>query len=298
MGRILPKERIMSDKKSSKSVKAMADKVKAAASVVTDKDKPQPWMLRLNEKQSQILNSYIENKVAGQSFYEKVDLYKPEVLQYCYNGYLKRWFEDKAKPTNPVVQTLDENGNVNNQLLFICYDKFNINIDLPAEEKDYNNDWAHKAAVKSLEEAGLSKSRANKFVELEVECLLTTHFLSLEEMMDGRTASNRKKIPPTTITQEAARKLMLFMNWTGRSKKIEPLSQDEIASITYNKLSWVPKAGVMERIFNYAFSFDDMTAILKVFSPVLSIRNEDCGVNLGEENRIKRLAQVAKANFQ
>jgi len=52
---------------------------------------------------------------------------------------------------------LDENGNVNNQLLFICYDKFNIQIDLPQDEKDHNQDWAHKAAVKALEEAGFVK---------------------------------------------------------------------------------------------------------------------------------------------
>lgn len=287
----------MSDKKGGKSVKAMANKVKASASVVTEKDKPAPWMLRLSEKQSLALNEYIESKVAANTIYEKVDLYKSDVLEYCYDGYLKRWFADKTKPTNPVVQTLDENGNVNNQLLFICYDKFNIQIDLPQDEKDHNQDWAHKAAVKALEEAGLSKSRANKFVDLEIECLITTHFFTLEEMMDGRVAANRKKIPPTPTTQEAARKLMLFMNWSGRSKNIEPLTQEEIASITYNKLSWLPKAGVLERLFNYASSLDDMKAILAVFSPVLSIRNEECGVGLTEENRVKKLAQVAKASF-
>jgi len=46
------------------------------------------------------LNEYIESKVAANTIYEKVDLYKSDVLEYCYDGYLKRWFADKTKPTN------------------------------------------------------------------------------------------------------------------------------------------------------------------------------------------------------
>jgi len=114
-------------------------------------------------------------------------------------------------------------------------------------------------------------------------------------MMDGRIGAGRKKIPPSAATMEAGRKLLLFLNWDGNAvKDIEGFNEDELSAITYNRLAWVPRPSMLERIFNYVKSIDEMKSILAVFSPVLTIRSEEFALSDTPDKRKKRLIEAAK----
>ena len=283
--------------KKSKSVESMASRIKASATPQIENKKQEQWVMRLNAKHSEILYEYCCYKAVSHPFEESSDALKLKLVDACFDMYLKRWWSDRIRPSNPLVQALNDDGLIDSQVLFVLNDKFNINITNPQQESEFTVEWAQKAAILSLVNAGLSKAKAQKFVEMEIECTITTHFLTLSEMMDGRIGPGRKKIPSSATTQEAGRKLLLFLAWNGKTKDIEAFSEDEIAAITYNRLSWVPRPSMLERIFNYAKTIEEMKCILSVFSPVLTIRSEEYGISDTTEKRKKRLIEAAKAKL-
>lgn len=273
----------------------MASKIRASAPAQIEQKKQEQWVMRPTAKYAEMLTEYCCNKAIVKPFDEQNEKLKAKLLDACFEGYLKRWWADRVRPSNPIVQALNDEGLVDSQVLFVLNDKFNININNPQQESEFNVEWAQKAAVAALVNSGLTKSKAQKFVEMEIECTITTHFLTLSEMMEGRVSVGRKKIPPSASTLEAGRKLLLFMNWNGKTKDIEAFTEEEISAITYNRLAWVPRPSMLERIFNYAKSIDEMKSILSVFSPVLTIRSEEFAVSDSADKRKKRLIEAAES---
>jgi hypothetical protein len=283
--------------KKSKSIQSMASNVKAAAGCKIHSKKPEQWVLRLSNSKAKLLQQFCLNKAIVFPYVEESDAIKQKLIDACYDGYLNRWKTDQSRPSNPLVQILNDEGVVDCQLLFILNDKFNVNIVGPQETSEFNEDWATKAAIDALTNAGLTKAKATKFVEMEIDCAITCHFLTLSEMMEGHIGTGRRRIPPSASTQEAGRKMLLFLNWSGKSKNIEPLTEDEINAITYNKVSWIPRPGMLERVFNYAKSLEELKIILSIFSPVLSIRSEEFGVSDTNTSRNNRLSVAAVTKF-
>jgi hypothetical protein len=283
--------------KKSRSTESLASNIRANASPKIDNKKPEQWVMRLPAKASEILDQYCCNKAIVAPFQEDIDAQKPQLIAACYEGFLKKWWLEKTRPSNPLVQTIDDEGLVDSQCIFVLNDKFNINIQGPQENSQFTPDWAREAAVSALVNAGFAKAKAAKFVEMEIEAVVETHFLTLTEMMEGHVGAGRRKIPPSADTQEAGRKMLLFLNWNGKNKSIESLSNEEINAITYNKVSWIPRPSILERIFNHAKNLDDLKAILSVFSPVLTIRSEDYAVSADHKDRQKKLAAAVKGRF-
>lgn len=283
--------------KKSKSIKSLANNVKAAAAGKVDTKKQEQWVMRLGHGKAKLLQQFCLNKAIVAPFNQEAEEIKSKLIDACFDGYLTRWWADQTRPSNPLVQVLNDEGLVDSQLLFILNDKFNVNIVGPQESSEFNEEWATKAAIGALTNAGLTKSKATKFVEMEIECAVTCHFLTLSEMMEGHVGVGRKRIPPSAETQEAGRKMLLFLNWSGKSKHIEPLTEEEINAITFNKVSWIPRPGMLERVFNYAKSLDELKAILSIFAPVLTIRSEEFAVSDTATNRNKRLSSNAVTKF-
>lgn len=280
-------------KKTGKTLGSLADKLKEKAACKPSGKKASEWVLRLNATDSVLLHDFCQNQAVIAPFEANLKDIKPQLTEVCYAGFLKKWWADKRRPSNPLVQSLNDDGMVDCEVLFVFNDKFMVNIDGPSEEDPFTVEWAEEAAQKALVKAGLTAAKAKKFVEAEIDCLVTTHFLTVTEMMEGHIGSGRKKIMPTEQTHEAGRKLLLFLDWNGKDK-IEPLTQDEISAITYNKVEWVPRPGLLDRIFNHTKSIDELKAILTVFQPVLNIRSHEFAASDSAAEKKDRLQKAAK----
>jgi len=165
--------------KRSKSVESMANKVKASAPALIEQKKQEQWVMRPSAKNAEMLIDYCCNEAIAKPIDEINQKLKSKLIDVCFDGYLKRWWADRVRPSNPIVQALNDEGLVDSQLLFVLNDKFNVNIVNPQQESEFKVEWAQKAAVAALVNAGLPKSKAQKFVEMEINCCITTHFLTL-----------------------------------------------------------------------------------------------------------------------
>lgn len=272
------------------SVRDLAAEFAAKASAKASSKKPTEWILRLDAVNSQNVIGYCESQAVIKPFEAFSDSCKAQVIDACYNEFITKFWSDRTRPANPQVQALKSDGSVDSELIFILQDKFKINIAGPEADSDYNPEWAKTAAIKALQDAGLTPAKAKKFVETELDCIVSTHFLSLQEMIDGVTGSGRKKISATAITKSAGHKLMKFM-LTRDASTPETLTDEEFASITYKKLEYIPKAGLLDRVCSHCKSLDDLKCIFKVIQPVISIRSDEFGVSDSEAEKADRLTK-------
>lgn len=276
---------------SSDSVKDLAAEFSSKASAKTSSKKPAEWVLRLDDTTSACLKNYCESQAILSPVETYSDSCKKIVTEACYEAYVVKFWTEKTRPANPHVQSLNVDGSVDCDLIYILQDKFKINIDGPTDDDQYTEEWAKEAAIAALQSAGLSAAKAKKFVEQEIECVVTTHFLTLQEMIEGTTGSGRKKVLATATTKSAGHKLMKFMLAKGTSD-LEPFTQQELAAITYKKVEWIPKAGMLDRVCSYCKSIDDLKIIFKVLQPVTSIRSNEFGISDSDAIKSDRLTKT------
>ena len=108
--------------------------------------------------------------------------------------------------------------------------------------------------------------------------------------------SGRKRIPPTSASRSAGTKMLEFLSWRGKGT-ITPLTNEEQSAITYKKLEWHLKPGMLDRICLYAKTADDLRAIFKVFTPVLGFRSTEVGATLSEKDRNAQLQKTFTRTF-
>jgi hypothetical protein len=251
------------------SIEPVTDSVTRKASIRPSSKKPESWVLQLSAPESSLLAKYCENHKLAQTFSEQEDSARILLNHVCFDAFVERFIDMKQRPSNPLVRS--EGGT--HTTLFILQDKYKINIASPTDDVQYTEAWGKQQAVDALVEAGLSKAKAQSFVDKEVDICIPTFFLSLQEMIDGYVGAGRKKIPPTAETRSAGEKIQRFLEWRGRGAAPQ-LTDAEQSAITYKKFEWQMKAGMLDRICNYVKTADELKAIFNVFTPVLMFRDQ------------------------
>jgi hypothetical protein len=278
----------MSDVKATASI-ASATKMATARSTAK---KPDEWSIKLDAAQTPELNSLCEARLVMEKFKTVEEVASAAVTSVCYDAFIDKFIADGCRPANPTVVSDDGEQSC----LFIFQDKYKVNIDPPATDDEHTPEWGAKQAVAALKDAGLSSAKAVKFVEGEVEVAIPTFFMTVQEMIDGHIGSGRKRIPPTAASRNAGMKMLEFLAWRGKGT-IESLTNEEQSAITYKKLEWHLKPGMLDRICLYAKTADDLRAIFKVFAPVLGFRSTEVGATLSEKDRNAQLHKTFSRTF-
>lgn len=278
----------MTDAKASVSI-AAATKMATARSTAK---KPDEWTIRFDATKTPDLNSLCEARFVIDRFKGVEEAANSAVTAVCYEAFLEKFINDGCRPANPTVVSDDGEQNC----LFIFQDKYKINIDPASSEAEHSPEWGSKQAVNALKAAGLSSAKALKFVEAEVEVVIPTFFMTIQEMIDGHIGSGRKRVPPTSSSRNAGMKMLEFLAWRGKGT-INSLTDEEQSAITYKKLEWHLKPGMLDRICLYAKTIDDLRAIFTVFSPVLGFRSTEVGATLSEKDRNIQLHQTFSRTF-
>jgi hypothetical protein len=278
----------ISDAKTTVSI-ASATKMATARSTAK---KPDEWTIRLDAAQSPDLNSLCESRMVIEKFKSVEEVASAAVTNTCYDAFVDKFITDGCRPANPTVVSSDGEQSC----LFIFQDKYKINIDPPATDDQHDPEWGASQAVTALKAAGLSSAKAVKFVENEVDVVIPTFFMTIQEMIDGHMGSGRKRIPPTSASRSAGTKMLEFLSWRGKGT-ITPLTNEEQSAITYKKLEWHLKPGMLDRICLYAKTADDLRAIFKVFTPVLGFRSTEVGATLSEKDRNAQLQKTFTRTF-
>lgn len=278
----------MSDVKTSASI-ASATKMATARSTAKKADE---WSIKLDAAQTPDLNSLCEARLVIEKFKTVEEVASAAVTSVCYDAFIDKFIADGCRPANPTVVSHDGEQSC----LFIFQDKYKVNIDPPAVDDEHDPEWGATQAIAALKAAGLSSAKAVKFVENEVEVVIPTFFMTIQEMIDGHIGSGRKRIPPTSESRSAGTKMLEFLSWRGKGS-ISPLTNEEQSAITYKKLEWHLKPGMLDRICLYAKTADDLRAIFKVFTPVLGFRSTEVGATLSEKERNAQLQKTFSKNF-
>ena len=252
-----------------------------------DKTPSKNWVLKLGSRDGHALQELCAAQTVISNFEEIKNSHQKNVLASCLKGFVKKFFRLNKRPANPYVISL-QSKSTDCKALFVFNDKYKINVLGPSDDQHYCEKWGIDTFTQALVEAGIKESKANKFVASEVQVNIVQHYLSLHEMLEGRTGSGRKKIEPSEVTRSAGIKLAEFLNWNGK-KSLEPLSAEEKDAISYLSMDYSVNPGMLERVWNYFDTADELLALFKVVQPVLSIKNHEFGVSDSPNERISRL---------
>ena len=262
------------------------------AKPVSSSKKPDQWSITCSSTFNKTLMQFCEAQVISKAFGEKEDEARVKLLALCFDKFLSKFMTDKVRPANPTVVSADGDYST----IFILQDKYKINIDSP-DDDGYTPENGRKLAIEALKDAGLTVAKATKFVESEVEVNIPTSFLSMQEMIDGHIGSGRKKIPPTPQSRSAGLKLQSFLIWKGTGESPEPLTAEEIGAITFKKMEWNLKPGMLDRVCNYVKTEDEIKSIFAVFTPVLGFRSVEMGIVSGSDATNEKLQKNFSAVF-
>ena len=252
-----------------------------------EKTPSKSWVLKLGSRDGHALQELCAAQIVISNFEEIKDSNQKIVLASCLKGFVKKFFRLNKRPANPYVINL-QSKSTDCKALFVFNDRYKINVLGPSEDEQFNEKWGINTFTQALVASGLSESKAKKFVASEVQINIIQHYLSLHEMLEGRTGSGRKKIEPNEITRSAGIKLAEFLNWNGK-KIIEPLTSEERDAISYLSMDYSINPGMLERVWNYIDNADDMLCLFKVVQPVLSIKNHEFGISDTPNERVSRL---------
>lgn len=260
---------------------------KEQVSINSGKQPDERWTIRLGSRDGHALEQLCSSHLITDSFGKIEQHAQKLVLKACLHAFAKRFCKDKKRPSNPnVINLLAQTPDC--QSLFVFNDKFKICVESPTQDDQYQESWAKKTVTQTLVDAGVKPAHAKKFVEREIEVAFVTHFLTLQEMIDGKVGPARNRIKPDELTRSAGLKFEAFMKWDGK-KTIHPLTDEERDAISYVKMEYRLQPGMLDRIFEYCEEVAELEAFFSVIQPVLSLKNHEFGLGDNPSNRIDRL---------
>lgn len=252
-----------------------------------EKTPSKSWVLKLGSRDGHCLQELCAAQLVISNFEEIKNTNQKVVLASCLKGFVKKFFRLNKRPSNPYVISL-QSKSTDCKALFVFNDRYKINVPGPAEDDHYNEKWGLNAFTQTLVAAGLKEAKAKKFVASEVQVNIIQHYLSLHEMLEGRTGAGRKRIDPNEVTRSAGIKLAEYLNWNGK-KTIQPLTDEERDAISYISMDYGINPGMLERVWNYFDSAEEVLCLFKVVQPVLSIKNHEFGISDNPSERVSRL---------
>ncbi len=125
---------------------------------------------------------------------------------------------------------------------------------------------------------GLLAADAQRLVQNELTVTPTTSLKKLSELLEGRLADGGKWVEASEASKAAGAKLVAFLRWDGMSRPQPAALRDKEQELVVERgLDVVVRAGFFERIADYTKSDEQLSVVLKLFTPpvTFSDRNPD-----------------------
>ncbi len=129
-----------------------------------------------------------------------------------------------------------------------------------------------------LIDLGLTPADARRLVDTELTITPTSGIKKLTELLEGRHGDGGVWIESSEECKPAAGKLVACLLWDGVSKpQPDALMEEEREIVIERGFDVMVRAGFVDRVRSYTSSTDQLTEVLKLFSPTVirGDRNHD-----------------------
>jgi hypothetical protein len=236
----------------------------ASKSSSSSNNKPQKWEMPLTPESQLQAQRWIAAKTVLEPVMARVENAKDEFVQYAMSLMTQKLFDNKSKPSNPLVVLRKEDGSIDSTFQFLMTDKFKVKL----PEAPVDEDAAEFYAT-IFSDLGLHPHDANNLVESELDLSPSIEFRSPKELTSGRYGENREWIESTPAEKLAGEKMTALVLWNGQGKAPAALTDEEKALVVVSSASVKIKAGFYDRLSTYCRSVEQVVAVLGLIQPVV-----------------------------
>ena len=256
---------------------ALNDSVEEVTPVTETKEKNRPTI-----NSTGLMTEYAGITTALKTVEERKDIVGRELKDSLWTDFTNLWFQSKAKPSNPKVET-KKNNRPDCQAIYQCRTNFKV---------QYREEVSGRASViEPLRDLGFSDAQASKIFDENIEIVVETVLRPFNELAQGAWVSGEggKEFKPATDVQKvAATKLLAFVI----GKESEPLSPSERAECLVKETRYEVKSGFLERAAHYCKDANQMRALLTIIKPGEAISHIKFAQSDTDEEKNGRLEEL------
>jgi hypothetical protein len=249
----------------------------------------QKWELPLTDEAKADATRWINAKAVFEPVEKRVDNAKDAFNEYALKEMATRLFNNKSKPSNPLVVLHKEDGKtVDHQFQFMMTDKFKYcfpNVPEGVEPRDH--------FITVFQTVGLHPNDAENLVDNELDFNPVVDIRSLSELLDGKYGEGREWVDSTEDEKNAGQKLAALLMWDGTGDAPAALTPEERALVVQRSPGIQVKAGFYDRVATYCQSVDQLLGVFKVIQPIVYPAHAKFALNDSETDKIRRKIEAA-----
>lgn len=293
-------------KKHSKVVDRFRGKAKPSTKEVKDSLRP---VIDIDDETKQKFVDFAATRELFQIFEESQKEQTSDIYRAIFDKYKQALWTSKSQPQNPSIKVSGPSGHLEAEGQFIVTVGSKIKINMPEVPEDK---LPEEVMLESLVLLGVKKGSAEALIEKEVS-FVPQWSLNFTDMLHGTFAKG--KLHAASDSQISASEI-LFQVINGQDEDGEDLSPKEkldmlkgiteegwillkqnIESHTKYFPQLVDGENFLDRVCNYADTFEELQAILTIFSPVHYCARVKFACSDTPENKTKRLIAEATATL-
>ena len=291
-------------RKTSKVIDRFKSKVKPNTKEVKPADRP---VVDIDEETQQRFVTFAATRELCDIFEADKKSQTDSIYSAIMDRYKNSLWKSKSQPKNPAIKILNKDGKVDAEGLFIVTVGSKIKINMPEVGEEESPE---DVMIRTLVDLGVSVNNAENLVSNEVS-FVPQWSLNFTDMLHG--VYSEGKLQPSNEVQVAASEI-LFQVINGMDEDGNPLSpksrvemlkkitEDGWHSIKSNVDSHtkyfpqlVDGSKFLDRICNYANTFEELNAIMTMFVPVHFCRSVKFAVSDSHDLKIERLMNEARS---
>lgn len=293
-------------RKSSKVIDRFKSKVKPNTKEVKPADRP---VVDIDEETQQKFISFAATKELCDIFEADKKSQTDDVYSAIMDRYKNSLWKSKSQPKNPAIKVLNKDGKVDAEGLFIVTVGSKIKINMPEVGEE---DSPEEVMIRTLVDLGVSINNAERLVSNEVS-FVPQWSLNFTDMLHG--VYSEGKLQPANDVQIAASEILFqvingvdedgnALSPKSRTEMLKNITEDGWTAIKNNvdaHTKYFPQlvdgTKFLDRVCNYANTFEELNAIMTMFVPVHFCRSVKFAVSDSRDDKIDRLISEAKSTI-
>lgn len=292
--------------KKSKLIDVFKSKVKPTTKEVKPSDRP---VVDIDEETQQKFITFAATRELCDMFEASQKSQTDEIYSAIMDKYKQALWSSKSQPKNPSIKVMNSEGRLDAEGLFMVIAGSKIKINFPAPNDE---ETPEEAMLRGLVDLGVGLENSKSLIANEVSFVPQWN-LNFTDLLYGRFSEG--KLEPASDVQISASEI-LFQVINGIDEEGNSLSDrakvDMLKGITSE--GWVSiKQNVeshtkfypqlvdgtkfLDRVCNYADSYEELCAILKMFSPIHFCRSVKFAVSDTPDVRNDRLMGEARTTI-
>jgi hypothetical protein len=293
-------------RKTSKVIDRFKSKVKPNTKEVKPADRP---VVDIDEETQEKFINFAATKELFDIFEADKKAQTEGVYSAIMDRYKASLWKSKSQPKNPAIKVLNKQGKVEAEGLFIVTVGSKIKINMPEVGEE---EAPEDVMIRSLVDLGVSQTNAENLVSNEVS-FVPQWSLNFTDMLHGVYSEGSLK-PASDLQISASEILFQVINGLDEDgnvlsdksrvdmlKKITESGWSAIKENVDSHTKYFPQlvdgAKFLDRVCNYANSFEELNAIMTMFVPVHFCRSVKFAVSDSHETKVERLIDEARAKI-